>query len=188
MMKLYPDYIEQLANRLSKEVNIVKIVGGDFLVDISIYKNLVSSLIHIFRNAIDHGIEDTEERISKNKSEVGCITCNIDLKDKQIIIDISDDGKGIDLEKIKETSIEKHMKLKEELETMSEEELIDFIFIEEFSTRKNPNELSGRGIGLPSFVHELKKLNGSVKVITKAEVGTSFIIMIPDVETEEISM
>jgi signal transduction histidine kinase len=184
MMKLYPDYIEQLANRLNKEVERLDIKGGDFMVDESLYKNFMESLIHIFRNSLDHGIEEAEERVLKNKPEQGEIACVIDLKDKLMTITISDDGKGIDIEKLKKLAMEKNIKTADELEKMSDEEIINMIFIEEFSTKNNLTDLSGRGIGLPAFKNELNKLKGSVVVKSQSGIGTSFIITVPEVETE----
>jgi hypothetical protein len=184
MMRLYPDYIQQLANRLNKEVDTLEIAGGDFMVEESKYKNFIESLIHIFRNSISHGIEDPDERVSNNKPEQGLITCAIDLKDKQLAMVISDNGRGIDVERIKWTAIDKKIRTREQLEKMTEDEIINMIFIEEFSTKESVTELSGRGIGLIAFKRELQKLNGTVVVKSQKGIGTSFIISIPEVEAD----
>lgn len=186
MMKLFPEHIAQLANRLNKVVSPLEIysVNGDFMVDESKYRDFVNSLIHIFRNSIDHGIEEAEERVAADKPEAGSICCRIEYHEKKLVLIISDDGRGIDNEEIKKRAVAKQIVTTQKLEVMSEEEITELIFVEEFTTKDKLSMLSGRGIGLPAFKRELEKLGGNVTVETKVGKGTSFFIMLPDVEIE----
>lgn len=175
ILKISSEYINQLSNRFEKPVNPLVIKGGDILVDVGKFNDFSKSLVHIFRNIFDHGIESIEERIAQGKEENGNIKCSIQLVNDKIIFIISDDGQGISIEKIKETAVEKGFYTEEEISKFSEQKILNLIFDDDFSTRKKITEFSGRGIGLSAVKEEVSKLNGEVKAQTTPGKGTEFI-------------
>lgn len=182
LLKLYPDYMIQIANRLEKEILMPEITGGDFLVDAKRYKEFTNSLVHIFKNGVDHGIENMEERVELNKEEAGTIECSAWQCNENIIITIRDDGRGIDIDRLKEKAIEKSLITDEEAKKLSNKAAMNLIFRDEISTKVDITEISGRGVGLSAFMNELKNLKGSVEVESKQGYGTSFKISVPYIE------
>lgn len=130
----FPRMVRDLARTLGKEVDL-EIIGEDTEVDKSVIEHIGDPLVHIIRNSIDHGIESPEERISKGKPSKGKIVINAYQKGTQIVIDISDDGKGIDYEAVKAKAITKGLITLEEAEKMSEEAIINLIFYQDFPQR-----------------------------------------------------
>ncbi|MFA9399044.1 MAG: ATP-binding protein [Clostridiaceae bacterium] len=188
LLNMYPDYVDKLSNRMGKVVNFNEIQGSNILVDIDYYHDFTKTLVHIFRNCLDHGIESQDDRLIMGKNEVGNIYCSIEQQKDKILLIIEDDGKGIDFEKIKDKAIENRLYFKEEIRNIGQEELINLMFKEEFSTKEIISEISGRGMGLSSVLNELKKIKGSVEVKSKINEGTKFIFSIPYVENEEIQV
>lgn len=181
----YPDMVKRLAERFDKSINPLHIEGGEFYVDPKKYKPFTKTLVHVFRNSIDHGIESLEERCDKDKEPIGTIRCNIELKQNIIRITISDDGRGIDPDKIRETAIKKGLYNEERANSLSDEEIMLLIFKNEFTTRETANYYSGRGIGLSAVINELEKLDGSVEFKTVINKGTELTFTIPLVDITE---
>lgn len=186
LLQSYPDYVEKLAQRLNKNVAPLYIEGEDIDVDLDYYRSFTKTLVHVFRNCLDHGIETIEDRVTLGKDELGNIKCTVSKLGESILLKISDDGIGIDLEAIKTKAIEKGIISKEQAETLSNNEIISLIFKDDFSTKDVVTEVSGRGVGLYSVVQELIKIGGSVKVNTKLEKGTEFIFTIPIEQFKDI--
>ncbi len=174
----FPRMVRDLARTLGKEVDL-EIIGEDTEVDKSVIEHIGDPLVHIIRNSIDHGIESPEERISKGKPSKGKIVINAYQKGTQIVIDISDDGKGIDVEAVKAKAITKGLITLEEAEKMSEEAIINLIFLPGFSTKDVSTELSGRGVGMDVVKSNVSKLNGYVEIFTEKDKGTTFRISLP---------
>ncbi|ACI20735.1 chemotaxis protein CheA [Thermodesulfovibrio yellowstonii] len=174
----FPRMVRDLARTLGKEVDL-EIIGEDTEVDKSVIEHIGDPLVHIIRNSIDHGIESPEERISKGKPSKGKIVINAYQKGTQIVIDISDDGKGIDYEAVKAKAITKGLITLEEAEKMSEEAIINLIFLPGFSTKDVSTELSGRGVGMDVVKSNVAKLNGYVEIFTEKDKGTTFRISLP---------
>ncbi len=174
----FPRLVRDISGNLGKEVNL-KISGEDTEVDKSVIEHIGDPLVHIIRNSIDHGIEPIEERRKNGKDEKGTIEINAYQKGNQIVIEVKDDGRGIDLNKVKEKAISKGIITIEESEKMSEAEIINLIFKPGFSTVDVATELSGRGVGMDVVKTNISKLNGYVEVNTKKGEGTSFKIIIP---------
>lgn len=174
----FPRMVRDLAKTLGKEVDL-EIIGETTEVDKSVIEHIGDPLVHIIRNSIDHGIEPPEERISKGKPSKGKIVINAYQKGTQIVIDISDDGKGIDIEAVKAKAITKGLITLEEAEKMSEEALINLIFLPGFSTKDVSTELSGRGVGMDVVKSNVAKLNGYVEIFTEKDKGTTFRISLP---------
>jgi len=179
ILKFYPDYLQELGGRLGKLIKPLKIIGGEDLVDLDYYKELGKSLVHIFRNSIDHGIEEPNQRVAKGKSEYGEIICEIEMEEDQMTIKISDDGKGIEVTKIKNQALKQGVYTIEELAKLSQQGVLGLIFNEGFSTKENITELSGRGVGLLAVKEAVEKLNGSIKVYTSVDKGSQFQLIVP---------
>jgi two-component system chemotaxis sensor kinase CheA len=147
-----------------------KVCSGKILTTALIFAN-----INVFRNSVAHGIEDSEKRLELNKDEIGSIVCKIEPKDDYVNIIIQDDGAGIDIEKIKQKAKEHNI----DTANMSESEILELIFMDNFSTANSVDEISGRGVGLGAVKSEIEKLGGSLKIETELNKGSSFIFTLP---------
>lgn len=179
LLRPYNNLVNQLSKRLQKEIYDFKIIGDSNIVVSEAYKPFVKSLIHIFRNCIDHGIEDPEIRVEKNKDEKGTISCSFEKINGTIQIIISDDGEGINKTKILKKALKNGLIREEDATYMSEEEIFSLIFIDRFSTKDKVSEISGRGIGMSAVKAEIDALNGKLKVKSKEDIGTTFIFTLP---------
>jgi two-component system chemotaxis sensor kinase CheA len=178
VLSKFPRLVRDMSAGVNKDVDLI-IAGEGTEVDKTVIENIGDPLTHILRNSIDHGLESSEERIAKGKSERGKIEINIFQKGNQIVIEISDDGKGIDLDKMKAKAIEKGLISKEDAAKMTNEAVTDIIFMPGFSTKEVTTELSGRGVGMDVVKTNISQLNGYVEIITEKNVGTTFRLCIP---------
>ncbi len=179
LLKSYPEYVMGLAERTEKFIHPFEIEGEEVLTDTDKYYDLSRSLVHIFRNIVDHAIEPLEERVAAGKDEYARIVCKVSLVQDQIRIAISDDGRGILWTDIRDKAAAKGMVDPDKALTMSERDWIRLIFSEEFSTKDQVTELSGRGMGLSSVLSEVHKLEGRIEVVTEAGKGTEFLFTLP---------
>ena len=170
--------IRSLAKDFNKEVNFIT-EGDSIEIDRNILDSLKDSLVHIFRNAIDHGLETAEERIAVNKDPTGTIRVKAQYGENNIILTISDDGRGIDTEKIKEKAIQNNLASKDDLKKFSRNELYDFIFHPNFSTKDEISKISGRGVGMNVVKESLQNNNGSIEIKSQKGKGTTFTIKLP---------
>ncbi len=170
--------IKYIANNLGKHINI-EIKGGDIKIDKPVFDLLYEPLIHILRNAIDHGIETPEQRIASSKSEEGNIKLHVKKEGKYVVIAITDDGQGIDIEKVKERAINKGLLNQEQIHYMRDEEILSYIFVPGFSTSEDVDFQSGRGMGLNIVKTAITKLKGTIEVFSEAQKQTTFTIKIP---------
>ncbi len=166
---------KQLSSRLEKEIYDFEIIGDSNIALPDKYKPMIKSLVHIFRNCIDHGIESPEVRLEKNKDEVGTIACNFVVEDSNLIISISDDGEGINLDKFRTKLKEKNI----DITNLSENEIYQFIFDDNFTTNEKLSDISGRGIGMSAVKNEVDKLNGVININSQKDSGTTFEIVVP---------
>ena len=166
----FPRMVRDLSRSLGKEINL-EIFGEDTEVDKSVNENIGDPLIHIIRNSIDHGIEHTDERIAKGKHAKGRIIISAYQKGTQIVIEVSDDGKGIDVEAVKRNALAQGIVTEEEVQKMPDETAINLIFLPGFSTKDVSTELSGRGVGMDVVKTNVGKLNGYVEVVTVKDGG-----------------
>ncbi|MGE5632794.1 MAG: chemotaxis protein CheX [Caulobacteraceae bacterium] len=187
LLKSYPDYVARMAEKLGKKVWHMEITGGEFSVDVEKYRSLTKSLIHVFRNAVDHGIEPAEERLDAAKDEYGRVQCSIAESDGKIQIKIIDDGYGINTEEVRRKAVEKGIVSADAAAVLTDKEILDIIFTDGFSTRQEATEFSGRGVGLSAILNEVKKLDREIAVSTKAGSGTEFCITFPVHETAGIT-
>ncbi|MEA3384620.1 MAG: ATP-binding protein [Campylobacterota bacterium] len=176
--KPYEKLVEQLAKRLDKYINPLILNLDDVYVPVE-YSPFLNSLVHLFRNSVDHGIEILDERYEKEKSEYGTISCDVIKEDKQLVFKIKDDGNGVDIDKIKDLAVEKGIYTKEQVDSLSEDEIVLIICKDSFSTSKQVTTISGRGVGLASIISELEKLDGKISVNNNFGYGIEFIFTIP---------
>ena len=174
----YKKLVEQLSKKLEKQINPLIINSSDIYVEDK-FKPFLHSLVHIFRNSVDHGIENIETRYEKDKDKFGTIICDISKDNNNLYITISDDGKGIDTEYIKKLSIEKGIYSKKDIKKLSKQDVLKIIFLDSFSTTDIVTDISGRGVGLASILGELEILNGTMKVINNKNIGIKFKFSIP---------
>lgn len=168
--------VRKIAKEMQKEIAI-ELKGEDTELDKLIVEELADPLLHIVRNAIDHGIETLQERALLGKPEIGKILINAYQKGNHVVIEVEDDGSGIDPEKIRKKAIE--MKLISEDEEISDDELLTLIFKPGFSTKESATEISGRGVGLDIVKNNITKLSGLIEVSSVLERGTKFTIILP---------
>ncbi len=174
----FPRMIRDVSKSLNKKINLV-ISGEETELDRTVIDEIGDPLTHLLRNAADHGIETAEERAKTNKPEIGTINLNAYQEGNNVVIEVKDDGKGIDVEKVKRKAIEKGTITKEQAEVMSDKEIIDLLFKPSFSTAEKVSELSGRGVGLDVVKTNIEKLGGDVEVHTVLGGGSNFIVRLP---------
>ncbi|MCX7773745.1 MAG: response regulator, partial [Clostridia bacterium] len=187
LLAVYKDYMTIMAEKCGKLLHPLVIEGGEELLDPDRYSGFMRSLVHVFRNALVHGIETPEERIQKGKSEYGTITCSI-IRDKtRLHIDISDDGRGLDAAFIAQKALEKKLASEDALNAMTHEEKLSLIFHDHFSTLSDVDLKAGRGVGLPAVKKELEAIHGQVTLKTSVGKGTTFSFDIPVESFETIA-
>jgi two-component system, chemotaxis family, sensor kinase CheA len=179
LVKGYEDYTIKLAEKLGKCIHPFLVEGGKMYVDPLIYEDFIKSLIHIFRNITQYGIEDPEERVEKGKDQHGKVRFKIKEDQEHLLFMIGDDGAGIQISNIKKKALEKKLMTKEELFKAKDKEIVQLIFEPNFSTNQEVDLISGRGIGLSAVKAEVDKLKGSIEVMTKFGLGTVMKISIP---------
>ncbi len=174
----FPRVVRDLSRELRKEVKLI-IEGEDTELDRSIVEEIGDPLVHLVRNAIDHGIEPPEEREILGKPRQGTVRLAAYHEGNHIVIVIEDDGRGIDIEKIKAKALEKGLVTESELSRMNEKDILNLIFLPGFSTAEKVTDVSGRGVGMDVVKTNIEKLNGTIDIHTELGKGTQFIIKIP---------
>jgi chemosensory pili system protein ChpA (sensor histidine kinase/response regulator) len=178
LLKLFPRALRDLEIQYNKKVEL-QTKGGSTLLEKTVLETLNDPLLHLLRNAFDHGIENTETRKKLGKPEVGTIKITAAYRGNQTVITVSDDGKGIDLAKIRD-KVQKKLGLDpEEIAQTTQKELLDLIFEPGFSTSEQVTDLSGRGVGMDVVRHAIEKIGGNIVVETKQGEGTKFILTVP---------
>lgn len=177
-LRYLPRIVRDLAQELNKEVNF-EIKSNQVKIDKLILDGLKDPIVHILRNAIDHGIENSEVRLRAGKSPQGNISIEVVQKNNQIVFKIIDDGAGIKTEDVIRSALQKNIITQTELETMKQENIYDLLFRPGFSTRKSATDISGRGIGLDVVRSNLLRLKGQVNVESQTGKGTIFFLQVP---------
>lgn len=178
LFDLFPSSVEEMSLTAKKEI-LFEIRGGDIVVDKRIIDEIKDPLMHLLRNAIAHGIEFPEERIKKGKNEKGTITLDAQQIGDQLRIEVQDDGKGIDFQKIKEKIIEKDLAKEEEVLKFTEDQLITYICRPGFTTTSLISDLAGRGVGLDVVKKQIEALRGDLTIQSTINKGSSFVLQIP---------
>ncbi len=174
----YPRYIRDLANKLNKNINF-EIKGRSIELDRSLLNTLADPLLHLLKNSVDHGIELPEIRVSVNKSEQGTLILEAKRLKNAILISVTDDGKGIDENRILIIAIKKGIVTEEQAKNMSKQEILNFITYSGFSTRDKANDISGRGVGVDAVKNILKKIGGTFEIHSEYGKGTTFNLKVP---------
>lgn len=184
ILRIYARESIGIAESSGKKISTIVITGDDVYVDPKYYKPLFRSFIHIFNNAIEHGIEEEELREELGKPTYGEIKCHIDDVGNFFELTISDDGRGIDIGKVIKRALHMGIITENEIELLTEEELIEFIFKPNFSTKEIVDTLSGRGVGISVVKAEVEKIGGSIRVQSFMDYGTKFRILVPKTSTK----
>lgn len=174
----FPRMIRDISRKLGKEIELV-MSGEETELDRTVIDEIGDPLIHLLRNAADHGLETTEERVSLGKPRKGTIKLQAYQDGNSVMIVVEDDGKGINVNKVKNKAIEKGNITKEEAATMTEKEIIELLFRPSFSTAEKVSDLSGRGVGLDVVKSKITALGGHVEVETEWGKGSKFIVRLP---------
>lgn len=174
----FPRMIRDLSRNLNKKMELV-MTGEDTELDRTVVDQIGDPLQHLLRNSADHGLEDTQVRIQRGKPETGNIFLNAYQEGNNVIIQVGDDGNGIDTEAVKQKAIERGIVTAEQAESMSKKEIVNFLFMPSFSMAKKITDISGRGVGLDVVKSNIEQLGGDVEVRTKLGEGTTFTVRLP---------
>jgi chemotaxis protein histidine kinase CheA len=170
--------VRDLCRQLGKEARL-SIVGGELSLDRRLLEALQPPLIHLVRNAVDHGIEKPADRVAQSKHREGAINIRVEQVGNILTIEVEDDGKGLDPARIREVAAQRGVHTEDELAAMSTRELYDLLFRSGFSTRGEVTEISGRGIGLDVVRNKVEAAQGHVEVVSVPGQGTRFVITVP---------
>ncbi len=176
MFSRFPRLVRDLSHLLNKEVNLV-IEGEDTELDKSVVEDLLDPLIHCVRNSIDHGIELPDERVKLGKNKAGTVTLKASNEGSMVVIEITDDGSGIDPKFIRKKAIEKGLIDSDAI--LNNSQIYDLLFEPGFSTATEVTNVSGRGVGMDVVKTQIEKLKGTIQVVSEVNVGTTLIIRLP---------
>ena len=178
VFKKFPRIVRNLARDLGKEVDL-QIIGEETELDRSVVDEIGDPLIHLIRNALDHGLETPEQRLASGKNRTGTVVLSAAHEGNQIVISIKDDGRGIDPERVSRKAIEKGLITEEQLASMGPGEILDLLFLPGFSTKDQATDLSGRGVGMDVVRTNIRKLNGIIEIKNDVGRGSEFILKLP---------
>jgi len=174
----FPRMVRDVANGLGKQVRF-EVVGENTQVDRDILERLETPLAHLLRNAVDHGCELPEARRAAGKPEEALIRLEARHSAGMLVVMVSDDGRGVDIERVRRVIVEKKLTSTPMAERMNEPELLEFLFLPGFTVKEDVTEISGRGVGLDVVQNLVRQLRGSVRVSTQAGQGTRFQLQLP---------
>ncbi|MBZ5679067.1 MAG: chemotaxis protein CheA [Acidobacteriia bacterium] len=178
VFRKFPRMVRDVARNLNKDAQIL-MSGEETELDKTMAELISDPLVHLIRNSLDHGIETPDVRVQAGKPRQGTIRLEARQEGDQIVIGLSDDGGGINPDRVGRKAVEKGLISQERLPTLSPREIIDFIFLPGFSTAERAGDLSGRGVGLDVVRSNLKKLNGSIEVDSHPGRGTTVLLRLP---------
>ncbi|MFA9463815.1 MAG: chemotaxis protein CheW [Velocimicrobium sp.] len=174
----FPRMIRDLSKKLDKKMELY-MTGEETELDRTVIDEIGDPLQHLIRNAADHGLESNEERVRLGKSEVGSIYLDAYQDGNNVVIEVRDNGAGINTDRVKQKAIEKGTITPEQAETMTQKDIIDLLFLPSFSTAEKISDVSGRGVGLDVVKTNIEKLGGDIECKTVLGEGSSFIIRLP---------
>ncbi len=174
----FPRMIRDLQKTLGKKMELY-MTGEETELDRTVVDEIGDPLMHLLRNAADHGLESAEVRKERGKPEVGSIFLDAYQDGNNVVIEVRDDGNGIDVDKVRAKAIERGTITPEQAENMSSKEIIDLLFLPSFSTAKQISEVSGRGVGLDVVKSKIEALSGEVEVKSKLGEGSTWIVRLP---------
>jgi len=174
----FPRLVRDLARSLKKEINL-ELVGEDTDLDKNLVEALADPLVHLVRNAVDHGIETPEEREAAGKPRIGKVVLSAEQEGDHILLMITDDGKGMDAEILRAKAVEKGLLDRDAAERLSDLESYNLIFAPGFSTKSEISDVSGRGVGMDVVKTKISQLNGTVNVFSNKGQGSRVVIKVP---------
>lgn len=174
----FPRMIRDLSKKLNKKMELY-MTGEETELDRTVVDEIGDPLMHLLRNSADHGIESEDVRISRGKPETGSIFLDAYQDGNNVVIEVRDDGNGIDVEAVKQSAVEKGKITPEMAEVMSDKDAIDLLFQPSFSTAKTVSDISGRGVGLDVVKSKIEALSGEIEVKTVLHEGSTFIVRLP---------
>ena len=174
----YPKLVRDIAKKLGKKVKL-EMSGGDTKLDKNMIEMLADPMIHIMRNSLDHGIEMPDVREQKGKNPIGSVTLKAYAQSDRIIIEIIDDGAGINVERVASKVLEKGLMTPEQIDALSEREMAELVLLPGLSTAEVITEFSGRGVGMDVVKKSIENFGGSIGITTKANEGTVITLAIP---------
>jgi len=174
----FPRMVRDLSIRKGKKVKL-NLIGQKTLIDKAVLEKLYDPLVHLVRNAFDHGIEPPEIRQKKQKPIEGKIEIKAYNQGNYIYLEVQDDGRGINLERIRKKAVEKRLISKTDAQHLTKNQLYDLLFLPDFSTTNRVTDLSGRGVGLEAVSHQVKALKGNITIVSEVNEGTKFILRLP---------
>lgn len=174
----FPRMIRDLQKKLGKKMELY-MSGEETELDRTVVDEIGDPLMHLLRNSADHGLESAELRKERGKNEVGSIFLNAYQEGNNVVIEVGDDGNGIDVDAVRKKAIERGTITEEQAEYMSEKEIINLLFLPSFSTAKEVSDVSGRGVGLDVVRSKIQALSGEVEVKSKLGVGSTWTIRLP---------
>lgn len=178
VFRKFPRMVRDLSQELGREVNFI-IEGQDTELDRSVIEEIGDPLIHLLRNAVGHGIESPEERLRAGKPRQGMVKLKAYHQENSIVIEVEDDGRGIDPEKVKAKAVEKGIISSDVAARLTEREAVNLIFAPGLSTAAAVDSLAGRGVGMDIVRTNIERLNGSIFVDTRKGMGTGFVVKLP---------
>src|SRR5690606_35261261 len=174
----FPRIVRDISKELGKQIDLT-MAGVDVELDKSIIESLADPLTHLVRNAIDHGIEMPKIREQLGKSKIGRVWLKAYHEGGHVTVDIEDDGAGIDVDNIGEKAVEEGLVSEDEVQAMSDSELLSFLFTPGFSTASVVTDVSGRGVGLDVVKTNIENLGGNIEIFTSKGEGTTFRLTLP---------
>ncbi|QOJ91102.1 MULTISPECIES: chemotaxis protein CheA [Pseudomonas] len=174
----FPRLVRDLARQLKKEINL-ELVGEETDLDKNLVEALADPLVHLVRNAVDHGIEMPEERETSGKARTGRVVLSAEQEGDHILLSISDDGKGMDPNILRAKAVEKGLMDKDAAERLSESDCYNLIFAPGFSTKTEISDVSGRGVGMDVVKTKISQLNGSINIFSAKGQGSKIVIKVP---------
>jgi two-component system chemotaxis sensor kinase CheA len=178
LFQKYPRIARDLARQLGKDVELA-LVGEETEVDKTMIEDLADPLVHLVRNAVDHGVESPEERLLEGKPPKSIVRLEARQEGDHIVLIIADDGRGMNPERIRAKAVEKGLIRAEEANTMDDRQSLNLIFLPGFSTMTQASAVSGRGVGMDVVKTNIQKLNGSIEIRSEPGKGSVFIISLP---------
>ena len=178
LFQKYPRIARDLARNLGKDVELV-LAGEETEIDKTMIEDLSDPIIHLIRNAVDHGVEPPAERLASGKTEKSEVRLEARQEGDHIVLVVADDGRGMNPERLRAKALEKGLITDEEANTMDERQSYNLIFLPGFSTKEFASDVSGRGVGMDVVKTNIQKLNGSIEIRSHAGKGTTFVISLP---------
>lgn len=175
MFNSYAKLVNQVSTQLKKSIYPLEIIADKNILVQDKIKPFIKSLVHVFRNSVDHGIETLDERYEIGKDEIGTISCSIFQKEDKLHIIIADDGRGLDIQKIEE----KAQQMGIDTSSLNTDQVYKLIFNDKLSTNDEITTLSGRGVGMSAVKYEIEKLDGEINISSQVNIGTTFEFIIP---------